>query len=163
VIVIVDPSAELRARLAEAVPEDDVFEVAGLEEARAMLQQSTGRGRIAVLGPGLERSEVLAFAEKAERQRDGTATLLVAQTLEPGLLREAMRSGVDDILTVNASADEWAEAVARTRGRIRRSMISGPVRQMQATVAAWCPFSPPRVAAGNHWWPPTSPCSLRNA
>jgi pilus assembly protein CpaE len=118
VIVIVDPSAELRARLAEAVPEDDVFEVAGLEEARAMLQQSTGRGRIAVLGPGLERSEVLAFAEKAERQRDGTATLLVAQTLEPGLLREAMRSGVDDILTVNASADEWAEAVARTRGRI---------------------------------------------
>jgi pilus assembly protein CpaE len=127
VIVIVDPSAELRARFVAAVPEEDVVEVAGLDEVKALLPQSTGRGRIVVLGPGLERSEVLGFAEKAERQRDGTATLLVAQTLEPGLLREAMRSGVDDVLTVNASADEWAEAVARTRGRLAAEHDFGAV------------------------------------
>jgi pilus assembly protein CpaE len=118
VIIIVDPSAELRARLVEALPDDGIVEVDGLDEARVLLQQDAGRGRIAVLGPGLERNEVLAFAEKAERQRDGTSTLLVAQTLESGLLREAMRSGVDDILTINASAEEWAEAIARTRGRV---------------------------------------------
>jgi hypothetical protein len=71
----------------------------------------------------LNLPEVLAFAEKVERERDGTATLLVAQQLEPGLLREAMRSGVDDVLTVGATSDEWAEAVARTRARIARSTI----------------------------------------
>lgn len=117
-IVIADPSAELRARLAEAVPEDEIVEVATLDEAKVLLQQNSGRGRIAVLGPGLRMDEVLAFAEKVERERDGTATLLVAQQLEPGLLREAMRSGVDDVLTVAATSDEWAEAVARTRARI---------------------------------------------
>ena len=117
-IVIVDPSAELRARLADALPEDEVVEVESLDQAKAILQQSSGRGRIAVLGPGLDLVEVLAFAEKVERERDGTATLLVAKQLESDLLREAMRSGVDDVLTISASAEEWAEAVARTRARI---------------------------------------------
>ena len=117
-IVIVDPSAELRARLVQEVPEDDVVEVASLDEAQAILQQGSGRGRIAVLGPGLDLPNVLAFAEKVERERDGTATLLVAKQLESDALREAMRSGVDDVLTVSASAEEWAEAVARARARI---------------------------------------------
>jgi pilus assembly protein CpaE len=117
-IVIADPSAELRARLAELVPEDEIAEVATLDEARGLLKQVSGRGRIAVLGPGLDRQQVLAFAEKVEREREGTATLLVAQTLEPAMLREALRSGVDDVLTVSATAEEWAEAVTRARATI---------------------------------------------
>ncbi len=117
-IVIADPSPELRARLAEVVPEDEISEAASLDEARSLLKQVSGRGRIAVLGPGLPLAEVLEFAEKMEHDRDGIATLLVAHKLESELLREAMRSGVDDVLTVNATSDEWAEAVARTRARI---------------------------------------------
>lgn len=117
-IVIADPSAELRARLAALVPQDEIIEVTGLDEATGVLQQGSSRGRIAVLGPGLPLASVLAFAEKVERERDGVATLLVATQLEPSLLREALRSGVDDVLTVAATADEWAEAVARTRARI---------------------------------------------
>jgi len=128
VIVIVDPSAELRARLAARVPEDEIVEVASLDEATSALQQGSSRGRIAVLGPGLDLAEVLGFAEKMERDRAGTATLVVAEQLESGLLREAMRSGVDDVLTVSASPEEWAEAVARTRARIaaEHDLGSGP-------------------------------------
>ena len=117
-IVIADPSPELRARLAEVVPEDDIAEAATLQEARGHLKRASDRGRIAVLGPGLELSESLAFAEKVEHDRDGTATLLVAHKLESEVLREAMRSGVDDVLTVSATVDEWAEAITRTRARL---------------------------------------------
>ena len=117
-IVIADPSPELRARLAEVVPENDIAEAATLQEARGHLKRASDRGRIAVLGPGLELSESLAFAEKVEHDRDGTATLLVAHKLESEVLREAMRSGVDDVLTVSATVDEWAEAITRTRARL---------------------------------------------
>ncbi len=117
-IVVADPSSELRARVINVLPEDEVVEVATIDELRARLREVTATGRVAVLGPGLAYDEVLAFAEKVENERNGTATLLVAHTLEADLLREALRSGVDDVLTVEATSDEWAEAVSRTRARI---------------------------------------------
>ena len=117
-IVIADPSAELRARLVDLLTEDGVVEVESLEEARSLSASSSGTTRIVVLGPGLDWSGSLSLAEQVERKRDGAATLLVTQSLEPSLLREALRSGVDDVLTVTASSDEWSEAIARVRATI---------------------------------------------
>lgn len=117
-IVIAEPSVELRAKLVEVVPDDDIVEATSLDEAKSSLKAARNRGRIAVLGPGLALADVLAFAEEVERERDGAATLLVTQSLEPSLLRQALRSGVDDVLTVSATAEEWSEAVSRARATI---------------------------------------------
>jgi pilus assembly protein CpaE len=119
VIVIADPSESLRQRLAEVIPNDDeTVQVATLAEVHAAMHRSGTQASLAILGPGLPRADVLAFAEKAEHDRGGVGTLLVAETLEADLLREALRSGVSDVLTVSASAEEWSEAVSRARARI---------------------------------------------
>jgi pilus assembly protein CpaE len=117
-IVIADPSADLRGRLAELIEEPDVVQAATLSDAERILEPSRGGSRVVVLGPGLAEGDVLAFAEKVDHERGGIATLLVARTLEAEQLREALRSGVSDVLTVTASADEWREAISRARSRI---------------------------------------------
>lgn len=100
------------------LPSDEVVETDSLREARAILERTPGRARIAVLGPGLDPGDALSFADKAERERDGVGTLLVARTLEAEALREALRSGVDDVLTVAATAQEWTESLSRARERL---------------------------------------------
>lgn len=117
-IVIAEPDDELRAQLSSVLPADEVVQSTSLEEARTVLERSPGRARVAVLGPGLDAAQALNYAEKAERARDGVATLLVARELEAESLREALRAGVDDVLTVAASVEEWAESLSRAKERI---------------------------------------------
>jgi pilus assembly protein CpaE len=119
VIVITDPSAEVRDRLASLIHRDEELVRAGsLTEAEQALQHVRRGVRLVVLGPGLPPSEGLSFAEKVDHERAGVGTLLVAATLETGLLREALRAGVSDVLTVAATAEEWDEAIERARARI---------------------------------------------
>jgi pilus assembly protein CpaE len=92
--------------------------VATLAEADQLLGASIETSHLVVLGPNLGREETLRFAEKTERREGTVATLLVSETLEPQALREALRSGVDDVLTMDAPADEWAEAVSRAQARL---------------------------------------------
>ena len=118
-IVIADPSAELRARLVDLIDHDvELVQVSTLQDVERALQRGRGGGRVVVLGPGLDSTEVLPFAEKVDHERGGIATLLVAKSLEADQLREALRSGVSDVLTVEAGADEWREAIARARARV---------------------------------------------
>jgi pilus assembly protein CpaE len=118
VIVIVEPEATLRERLLEFIPRsDEVVQATGIAEAEATLYRGRATANIALLGPGLPAEQALAFAEKLETERGGVATLLVAHTLHAEFLREALRSGVADVLTVGATAEEWAEAMARARAR----------------------------------------------
>jgi pilus assembly protein CpaE len=118
VIVIVEPEASLRERLLGLIPGDDeTAEASGIVDAEAALYRGRSTANIAILGPGLAPGQALAFAEKLESDRGGVATLLVAHALDAELLREALRSGVADVLTVSATADEWREAVARARAR----------------------------------------------
>jgi pilus assembly protein CpaE len=118
-IIITDPQPGTRQRLLERVGQPDLArEAATLAEADQLLGASIETSHLVVLGPSLGREETLRFAEKIER-RDGTvATLLVAETLEPQALREALRSGVDDVLTMDAPTDEWTEAVSRAQARL---------------------------------------------
>jgi pilus assembly protein CpaE len=119
VIVIIDPSPDVRDQLAARIHhEEEVVRAGTLAEAETTLQHVRRDVRLVVLGPGLATSEVLSFAEKVDHQREGVGTLLVAETLETGLLREALRAGVSDVLTLNATTDEWDEAIQRARARI---------------------------------------------
>jgi pilus assembly protein CpaE len=119
VIVIIDPSPDVRDQLAARIHhEEEVVRASTLPEAETTLQHVRRDVRLVVLGPGLATSEVLSFAEKVDHQREGVGTLLVAEMLETGLLREALRAGVSDVLTLNATTDEWDEAIQRARVRI---------------------------------------------
>jgi pilus assembly protein CpaE len=119
VIVITDPTADVRDRLAALIHHsEEVVRADSLAEAEIALQHVRRDVRLVVLGPGLPASEVLSFAEKADHERSGVGTLLVAETLETGLLREALRAGVSDVLTTAATAEEWDEAIERARARI---------------------------------------------
>jgi pilus assembly protein CpaE len=119
VIVITDPSADVRDRLAALIHHaEEVVRADSLAEAQTALQHVRRDVRLVVLGPGLPASEVLSFAEKADHERAGVGTLLVAETLETGLLREALRAGASDVLTTAATAEEWDEAIERARSRI---------------------------------------------
>jgi pilus assembly protein CpaE len=116
VILIAEPDASARAAVTAAldpVPCRQVDQVAGLEDQLDDL----GPIDAVVVGPSVDRAEALRFAEKLDGRRP-VAVLLVARELEPELLREAFRSGVHDVLTPDASPQEWAEAIARARSRV---------------------------------------------
>lgn len=118
-IIITDPQPDIRQRLTERVGQPDLArEVATLAEADQLLGASIETSHLVVLGPSLGREETLRFAEKTERREGTVATLLVSETLEPQALREALRSGVDDVLTLDAPTDEWTEAVSRAQARL---------------------------------------------
>ena len=118
-IVIADPAPQLREDLAAKLgPGETTVEVDSIRHAEQELAGDRSAVRLVILGPGIVREDALRFAEKLDEQHDGVAVLLVGDELDPSLLREALRSGMDDVLTVDAEADEWQEAVSRARSRV---------------------------------------------
>jgi len=125
VILLTEPDDHLRDQLLEILSDLRPTATHDIEGAHAIIADAEDRDRVVILGPGLDPEAVLRFAEKAERDADGTATLLVTRTLEAPFLREALRSGVDDVLTLDATADEWSESIARARARIAAEHAGG--------------------------------------
>lgn len=118
-IFIVDPDETQRQLLAAAIGDaEPTTPLATLEEATDGLSRSAAATRMVVLGTHLDWSAALKFAEKVENERDGVATLLVTEVLDPADLRQALRSGVDDVLTLEATADEWSESIGRAWSRL---------------------------------------------
>jgi pilus assembly protein CpaE len=118
-IVIADPSEQVRERLAELVrPSGEPILTDSLEEVEARLDFLHGGVALLVLGPNLPVDAALSFAEKLDLERGGIGTLLVSRELEADLLREALRSGVADVMTLNATEEEWSEALQRAHARV---------------------------------------------
>jgi pilus assembly protein CpaE len=128
-ILLVEPEAVLRAQLAASVGETDALvQFRSLEEASGALV-GPGQIQLLVLGPGIERDAGLRFAEKVGERQDRVGTLLVTPTLDPVLLREALRSGIDDVLTLDAPEAEWREAIARAQARLASDRGGAPSPQ----------------------------------
>ncbi len=66
-----------------------------------------------VFGPGVAGPEALGEIEKFTRPRPEVAAVLVAEELSTGLLQQALRSGVRDVVGFPAEAQLLHEAVAR--------------------------------------------------
>jgi hypothetical protein len=85
VIVIIDPSADVRDQLAALIHhEEEVVRASTLAEAETTLQHVRRDVRLVVLGPGLAASEVLSFAEKVDHQREGSAPSSSRRRSRPG-------------------------------------------------------------------------------
>ena len=115
-LAVVDPDPKLRTRLALQLGEEaDVItysEVAALAE-----YQPSGRPLVVIFGPGLADAAGLAEVERFTRARPEVGAILVASELSTGLLQQALRCGVRDVLgapTEPVSLHESVDRVART-------------------------------------------------
>lgn len=124
-IVIVDPTADRRAAMAAALGGAPNLEVEGLAQLEDALTTAPSGEVVVLIGDGIEPAVALPYAEKVDRERSGVAVLLVHEVLDPKLLRDALRAGVDDVLTFDAPPEEWSEAIARATARVAAEHTSG--------------------------------------
>jgi pilus assembly protein CpaE len=116
-LAIVDPDPKLRTRLALQLGEDaDVItysEVAALAE-----YQPRGRPMVVIFGPGLADADGLAEVEQFTRARPDAGAILVATELSTGLLQQALRCGVRDVLGAPTEPMSLHESVERVAGTL---------------------------------------------
>src|SRR5256714_4902081 len=115
-LAVVDPDPKLRTRLALQLGEE--ADVVTYSEVAALAEyQPPGRSLVVVFGPGLADAPGLSEIERFTRARPDAGAILVAAELSTGLLQQALRSGVRDVLgapTEAASLHESVERVSRT-------------------------------------------------
>jgi pilus assembly protein CpaE len=115
-LAVVDPDPKLRTRLALQLGED--ADVVTYSEVAALAEyQPAGRPIVVIFGPGLADGPGLAEVERFTRARPEAGAILVAAELSTGLLQQALRCGVRDVLgapTEPMSLHESVERVSRT-------------------------------------------------
>jgi pilus assembly protein CpaE len=115
-LVVIDPDPKLRTRIALQL--GDAVAVATYPETAALAEhQPPGRAVVVVFGPGLADAPGLAEIERLTRSRPEIGAILVAAELSTGLLQQALRSGVRDVLsapTESQALHESVDRVART-------------------------------------------------
>jgi pilus assembly protein CpaE len=109
----------------------DVHTATGPAELTAMLVANPGEV-LAVLGPSVELADALAIAAEYRVARPALGVILIRDQLDVGLLGEAIRSGVREVVAANDPAGLLA-ACARSM-EVSRQM--GPARPRRATAAA---------------------------
>ncbi|MDQ1490597.1 MAG: pilus assembly protein CpaE [Actinomycetota bacterium] len=115
-LAVVDPDPKLRTRLALQLGEE--ADVVTYSEVAALAEyQPPGRQLVVIFGPGLADAPGLSDIERFTRARPDAGAILVAAELSTGLLQQALRSGVRDVLgapTEAYSLHESVERVSRT-------------------------------------------------
>lgn len=109
-VVVVDPEPQYRARLTGHLG-DGVASYESIDVLGERLRP--GRPAVVVFGPGLSGTEALAEIEKFTRARPEVSAVLVAAELSTGLLQQALRSGVRDVLGFPVEAQTLLESVSR--------------------------------------------------
>ena len=99
----------MRSRLASGTV---VIELDDLPAARAAIDDARAATTL-FLGPNLDTAAALALADTLQDSGRGVAAILVQDTLDPTILRQAMRVGVIDVLTPDTTDAELEDAVAR--------------------------------------------------
>src|SRR2546423_8127453 len=153
-LAVVDPDPRLRTRLALQLGEDG--EVVTYPEVAALAEYQAGaRPLVVVFGPGLADGPGLAEVERFTRARPEAGAILVATELSTGLLQQALRCGVRDVLgapTEPVSLHESVERVSRTLTLVPSLPSLGgeaPARGQVITVASTKGGSGKSVVATN--------------
>src|SRR5262245_30423269 len=100
----------------------DVHTAGAVAELTALLGQFPSE-TLAVLGPGVDLGDALAFAAEYRVNRPNLGVILIRDRLDVGLLGEAIRAGVREVVAANDPAGLLA-ACARS-AEVSRQM--GPV------------------------------------
>ncbi len=97
----------------------DVARHTDLAEARRDAESSTGR-TVFLLGPNLADGEALTAIRQVDQRTPHVACVFVASSPDAQLLTEALRAGVEDVLTYPFDSDELVEAIVRASMRAER-------------------------------------------
>ncbi len=118
----------------------DVHTAAAAPDLAALLDQFAGE-TLAVLGPGVELGDALAIAAEYRVNRPSLGVILIRDRLDVGLLGEAIRSGVREVVAANDPAGLLAACarsveVSRQMGPVvpRRTAIPGGGQEFDARV-----------------------------
>jgi len=112
--IICDPDTEFVARLAQLVSADAGVEVVDTANPGQALAMTTERDAcVVIFGPSADQAACLEAGRQLTAGTPRIVSLLMARTVEPDLLRMAMRSGFRDVVEVGGSTyGALAEAVA---------------------------------------------------
>jgi pilus assembly protein CpaE len=118
-VAVVDPNGKARAVLIEHVRTayDAAVGFDSFDEFVSAIPPATPA--VAVVGPSLEGEELFASVEKLLASRPASTVVMVVLKLTSDLLRQALRSGVADVVEVSAADDELSQAIERAAGRLR--------------------------------------------
>lgn len=127
-VAVVEAHDPTRERL-QALLGDTVTPFATIEELTARLTGTVPV--VVVLGPSCANEDVLAIAERIVGQYPMVGTILVVDELTTGLLQQALRAGVRDVLALSGEAAALAQAVQRVA-----TSLEQPARMSTAVVPA---------------------------
>src|SRR5689334_17094907 len=97
--VVVDPDSETLAALLEAIPSGG-HGVDVPERLQAWLVNRPDEYAV-VLGPHVELDHALSLADGMRLTRPSTSVVLVRDEVDAGVLREAMQSGIRDVVPMS--------------------------------------------------------------
>jgi len=114
-LAVVDPDPALAGSLAREVGEAGApGKVAIYPDVTALAEhQPAGRPVVAVFGPGLANPPGLAEIERLTGSRPEIGAILVASELSTGLLQQALRSGVRDVLDAPIDPPSLQDSIDR--------------------------------------------------
>ena len=126
-IILCDPDAGWRSRLRTRLPsQSSVTELDDLAAVRAALDDLAGATSV-LLGPTLDPQEAVRLAAHVEESGHAAAVIMFLQSLDPTVMRSALRAGVVDVLTPDVSDEELGDALARAREEAgERSPVTDP-------------------------------------
>ena len=126
-IAVVDPEEAVRSVLIEHVRDFDDA-ATSYEDLDDFLASPNAVGpTVVVLGPSQPPDDLIPRAGDLVRVRPTIGVVMLVFDLAPGVLQQAIRAGVDDIVAVSAEDEELADAISRVATRLRsRLPVAAP-------------------------------------
>lgn len=120
-IVVAEPDRRSRMELRERLSTlSEVMEVAELTEVEDLINGDDAETEVIVLGPTVELDRSLKLAERLQVESPSVSVLLFVRDPGPELFRQALRSGIRDVLKADADAEQVRDAVGRALGLSRQ-------------------------------------------
>ncbi len=142
VIGVVDPDGVVRGVLVDHVRELDST-VVGYENLAAFTETVDAmRPGVVVFGPSESPDVVITQVAGLMAFRPGCSAIMVVYELTAGVLQQAIRAGVDDVVAVSAEDAELLDAIARASSRV---LARGPAPSSPQSTAS--PQTPGRVVS----------------
>lgn len=116
-MIVVDPDEGFRDRLTADLAASGAA-VRGVPSLAALEQDPPTAPTVVVLGPHLDAGSAVAAFDALERKLGVLGGILFVESLDPAVMRQAIRAGLSDVLTPDASREEVQDALIRARAEL---------------------------------------------
>lgn len=112
-IVLTEPDRGLRQAIRRDLSDTSVVESEGRKELSRLLATRAEELEVVLLGPGLTSQDAMDASSEIQRTAPEISVIVITKDFEPESLREALRSGVKDVLPAPPTRQQLVEAVDR--------------------------------------------------